>query len=87
MQISFLWRLASMRSQKDCCGLHISLFTADVGLAVHLHLTTFLLLWSFPGQRLTGIFPGPKERRAGTGAGGGIALFYLENVNWNKYCR
>lgn len=49
MQISFLWRLASMRSQKDCCGLHISLFTADVGLAVHLHLTTFLLLWSLSG--------------------------------------
>lgn len=86
MQISFLWCLASVHSQKDCCGLTISLFTADVGLAVHLHLTTFLLLWSLSGQRLTGIFPGPKERRVGTGAGWGIALIYLEKVNWNKHC-
>lgn len=85
MQISFSWCPASMESQKDCCGLNISLFTAGVDLAV----TTFLLLRLCQDRGMAGIPPGRRcvcvEGQEENGERW-MALFYLEEVNWNTYC-
>lgn len=84
MHISFSWCLASMDSQKDCCGFSISLFTASMKLAVHPRLTSPLLLCLCQDQRMAGMSPGSKTGKVGTGAKRWTALLYLEKVNWKK---
>ena len=83
MHISFSWCLASMGSQKDCCGFSISLFTASMKLAIHPRLTSSVL-GLCRDQRMAGISPGSKTGKVGTGAEQWTALFYLEKVNWKK---
>lgn len=85
MQISFSWCLASMGSQKDCCGFNILLLTAGINLAIYPQPYLLSPPLSLSEPEDGGYFPWSQAERIETGAEWWMASFYLEKVNWNKY--